>query len=155
MTKKLDLNKVVNLINNDDILSNFYAFEDDEPVDLVEPNIDSINETIEKYDKVYLELAIFYHDYEFGGEGVFSLDNSVEFEIEFEPYYERYNFEVAGFGIYINDKLDIKYGYSTTEAPPSGHGMGYTTFHDFDDTRDDDEVKKQMFKYLDGLDIWE
>ena len=40
--------------------------------------------------------------------------------------------------------LNVEYGYYTTEAPPSGHEMGHTTFHDFKDARDDDEIKSKI-----------
>lgn len=31
---------------------------------------------------------------------------------------------------------------------------GYITFHDFKDAREDDNVKKKIYKDLDELDIW-
>ena len=49
----------------------------------------------------------------------------------------------------------MEYGYYTLEAPPSGHGAGYSTFHNFKDARNDDEVKNEIYSLLDEAKIWE
>lgn len=119
-------------------------------------DLDSIKEELNCYGEITLQIGYFEYDEEFLGEPCFVFDdeNTVD-DLEDDEYYDRYKSEDAGYGISLDKDLNVEYGYYTTEAPPSGHGMGYTTYHDFKDARDDDEIKSEIYSLLDGSNIWE
>lgn len=66
---------------------------------------------------------------------------------------DKYHSSDAGFGIYVNHNLEVEYGYYVAESSKDGED-GYINFHDFKDAREDDNVKKKIYKDLDELDIW-
>ena len=156
MENKIDLEKLVKWID-DPFLSNSAAFDNDESVGLINKDLDSIKESLNKHEKIFLEIGYFGYDDETDPEEpyfIFDGDNIID-DWRDNEYYNKYKFLVAGYGIYLDKDLNVKYGYYTTEAPPSGHGMGYTTYHDFKDARDDDEIKSEIYSLLDGSNIWE
>lgn len=164
MDKKINLEKLKEYVGTDEMFFNHAAFKGDE-IEEFDPDSMDIEAALKKYDKLYLELGFFYHD-EWDDKGTFIIDDSIKVKVDYdeededewyvEPnYYEIYEYSVAGYGIYLNKNLEYEYAYSTTEPPAWGHGPGYTTFQDFRDAEDDDEIKKVIFKCLDESDIWD
>ena len=158
---EIDLEKLVKKIDNP-FLSNSVAFDNDKSVGFINKDFDSIKEALNKHDKIFLEIGYFGYDDEtypeepyfiFDGEHI--IDDWEDDEDEVDEYYDKYKFAVAGYGIYLDKDLNVEYGYYTTEAPPSGHGIGYTTYHDFKNARKFDEIKSEICSLLDGADIWE
>ena len=160
MENKIDLEKVVKWID-DPFLSNSVAFDNDNSVGFINKDLDSIKETLNTHDKIFLEIGFFGYDEDDAEEPYFIfdaehiIDDWEDDEDEADEYYDKYKFAVAGYGIYLDKDLNVEYGYYTTEAPPSGHGIGYTTYHDFKDARKFDEIKSEIYSLLDGADIWE
>ena len=157
-TKQLDLEKLEKLIQNVD-MGQFAAFEDDSVVDSIKPNLESIKKNLNEYDKVFLELGFWGYDDEFSDEPTYMIDGDpwdVTDEIdESDSYYDKYHYLVAGYGIFVDKDFNVEYGYYTTEAPPSGHGAGYNTIHDFKDAIEGDEIKEKIYSLLDKAKIWE
>ena len=71
-----------------------------------------------------------------------------------DPYYSRYHYLVAGYGIFVDKEFNVEYGYYVTEAPPSGHGAGYTTFYDFTDAREEDVLRDELISRINSSNIW-
>ena len=153
---KIDLEKVVKWID-DPFLSNSVAFDNNKSVGVINKNLDSIKEALNNHDKIFLEIGYFGYDDETNPEEPYFIFDGEDIIDDWKDnkYYDKYKFLVAGYGIYLDKDLNVEYGYYTTEAPSSGHGMGYTTYHDFKDTRDDDEIKSEIYSLLDGSNIWE
>lgn len=151
---KIDLEKVVKWID-EPFLSNCVAFDNDKSVGFINKDLDSIKEALNNHNKIFLEIGYFGYNDEFGKESAFIFDANESIDDLEDDYYDKYKFFVAGYGIYLDNDLNVEYGYYTTEAPPSGHGIGHTTFHDFKDAREDDEIKSKIYSLLDGADIWE
>ena len=59
-----------------------------------------------------------------------------------------YYYHAAGYGIFLDKEYNVEYGYYTTEAPPTGHGAGYTTFHDFKDSRENDFIGDKLIECI-------
>ena len=122
-------------------------------------DLNSIKEALNNYDKIFLDLGFFGYDGEENpDEPCFVFDGDYiinDWGDKSDEYYDKYKFAVAGYGIYLDKDLNVEYGYYTTEAPPSGHGMGYTTYHDFKNAKDDDRIKNEIYQLLDETDIWE
>ena len=156
-TKQLDLEKLEKVIQNVD-MGQFVAFEDDSVVDSIKPNLESIKKNLNEYDKVFLELGFWGYDDEFSDEPTYMIDGDpwdVTDEIdESDSYYDKYHYLVAGYGIFVDKDFNVEYGYYTTEAPPSGHGAGYTTFHDFKDAREEDAIRDELIIWIEMVDIW-
>ena len=156
-TKQLDLEKLEKVIQNVD-MGQFVAFEDDSVVDSIKPNLESIKKNLNEYDKVFLELGFWGYDDEFSDEPTYMIDGDpldVTDEIdESDSYYNKYHYHVAGYGIFVDKDLNVEYGYYTTEAPPSCHGAGYTTFHDFKDAREEDAIRDELIIWIEMVDIW-
>lgn len=131
----------------------FYAIEDDEPVEHIDGDLDSVQEALDNYGKVFLEIGYFSYNNEYETRLMFDGD---EFLIGLsDRYYDKYKFSVAGYGIFLDSDLNVECGYYTTEAPPSGHGAGYNTIHDFKDAIEGDEIKEKIYSLLDKAKIWE
>lgn len=153
-TKQLDLEKLEKVIQNVD-MGNFVAFEDDMAISYVNPNIKSIKENLNEHGKVFLEIGFWGYDDEYCDEPYFMIDgNSIEETGESDSYYNKYHYHVAGYGIYVDREYNVEFGYYTTEAPPSGHGAGYTTFHDFKDARENDFIRDKLIESINSTDIW-
>ncbi len=145
MQEEIDLEYFVSEISDPE-LGIFFAIEDDEPVKPIDGDLDSIQEALDNYGKVFLEI------------GYFSYDDAYEPRLMFEGdgdiigltdrYYDKYKFSVAGYGIFLDSELNVECGYYTTEAPSSGHGPGDTTIYDFKDAREDDVVKEKIYSLL-------
>lgn len=130
------------------------AFDDGGPVGLVGKDLASIKEALNNHNKIFVEIGFFmYHDVDFIEKPCFQF-----WEFEFvedvdDSYYDKYHSSDAGFGIYVNHNLEVEYGYYVAESSKDGED-GYIYFHDFKDAREDDNVKKKIYKDLDELDIW-
>ena len=145
MQDEIDLEYYVSEIS-DPSLGIFFAIEDDEPVKRIGGDLNSIQEALDNYGKVFLEIGYFSYDDVYETRLMFDGD---EFIIGLtDKYYDKYKFSVAGYGIFLDKKLNVECGYYTTEAPPSGHGAGFTTIHDFKDARKDDVIKEKIYSLL-------
>ena len=151
---EIDLEKLVDWIDNPD-LSTFVAFDGDEPVESINRDLDSIKEALNNHDKVFLEIGFYGYDDVYTDEPYFMFDANDGMDDLEDEYYDKYKFLVGGYGIYLDKDLNVEYGYYTTEAPPSGHGAGYTTIHDFKDAIEGDEIKEKIYSLLDEAKIWE
>lgn len=160
MENKIDLEKLVKWID-DPFLSNSVAFDNNKSVGFINKDLSSIKEALNNHDKIFLEIGYFGYDEEdaeepyfiFDGEHI--IDDWEDEEDKADGYYNKYKFAVAGYGIYLDKDLNVEYGYYTTEAPPSGHGAGYSTYHDFKDASKFDEIKSEICTLLDEANIWE
>ena len=156
-TKQLDLEKLVNVLQSVE-MGQFVAFEENSVVEYIEPNLKSIKENLNRYDKLFLEIGFWGYDDEYSDEPTYMIEGDpidVTDEIdESDSYYNKYHYLVAGYGIFVDKNFNVEYGYYTTEAPPSGHGAGYTTFHDFKDTREEDTIRDELISWIEISDIW-
>ena len=145
MPDKIDLEYYVSEIS-DPSLGIFFAIEDDEPVKRINEDLDSVQEALDNYGKVFIEIGYFSYNDEYETRLMFDGD---EFIIGLtDRYYDKYKFSLAGYGIFLDSDLNVECGYYTTEAPPSGHGPGDTTIHDFKDAEKDDVVKEHIYSLL-------
>ena len=145
MQDEIDLEYYVSAIS-DPIFGIFFAIEDDEPVERIGGDLDSVQEALDNYGKVFLEIGYFSYDGTYETSLMFD-GNEVIMGLA-DRYYDKYKFSLAGYGIFLDSDLNVECGYYTTEAPPSGHGAGYTTIHDFKDARKDDVVKEKIYSLL-------
>ena len=153
-TKQLDLEKLEKVIQNVD-MGQFVAFEDDIPAEEVDCNVDSIKKSLNEFGKIFLEIGFWGYDDEYGDEPYFMIDGDPIDEIdESDSYYEKYHYHVAGYGIFLDKEYNVENGYYTTAPPPTGHGMGYTTFHDFNDARENDFIRDKLIECINTTDIW-
>ena len=144
MQDEIDLEFYVSEIS-DTMLNVFFAIEDDEPVEHINNDLDSVQEALNNYGKVFLELGEFsYGEYD----SYFRFDDNEIITGLSDRYYDKYKFSLAGYGIFIDSDLNVEGGYYTVEAPPSGHGPGYTSIHDFKDARKDDAIKEKVYSLL-------
>ena len=153
LKKEIDLEKLADAIDDYD-LSTFVAFDDDTPVESINRDLDSIKEALKNHDKIFLEIGFYGYDDEYSDEPYFMFDANESMDDLEDDYYDKYKFMVAGYGIYLDKDLNVEYGYYTTEAPPSGHGAGYTTIHDFKDAIEGDKIKEKISSLIDDSDIW-
>ena len=126
---------------------------------------DSLDAMIPDYDDVEIDVVedgdddIYSDEYEstddeYSDEPCFMINGS-DIEIDgTDSYYSQYHYLVAGYGIFVDKELNVGYGYYTTEAPPTGHGAGYTTFHDFTDAREEDVLRDELISRIDASNIW-
>ena len=150
MKKQIDLEYYISQIS-DPKFGIFYAIEDDEYVKRINGDLDSVQEALDNYGKVFLEIGYFSYNDEYETRLMFNGD---EFIIGLsDRYYDKYKFSVAGYGIFLDSDLNVECGYYTTEAPPSGHGPGDTTIYDFKDTEKDDVVKEHIYSLLSWIGI--
>lgn len=134
------------------------AIDDDGFFESIDDELDSIEEALNNYGKVFLPFGDFsYSDY--NKCFIFNIDSSYREDIydidDDDGYYDKYKFSLAGYGIYVDKELNVEYGYYTIQAPPSGHGPGYTTLHDFKDAIEGDKIKEKIYSLLDAEDIWD
>ena len=145
MQDEIDLEYYVSEIS-DPMSGIFYAIEDDEPVERIDGDLDSVQEALDNYGKVFLEIGYFSYNDEYETRLMFDGD---EFIIGLsDRYYDKYKFSLAGYGIFLDSDLNVECGYYTTEAPPSGHGPGDITIYDFKDAEKDDLVKEHIYSLL-------
>lgn len=147
---KIDLEKVVKRMDYNSI-----AFDNGKPVEAINDDLNSVKEALNNHDKIFLDLGFFGYEDEFGPCFIFNGDDIIDWEDNGDEYYDKYKFSVAGYGIFLDKDLNVEYGYYTTEAPPSGHGAGDTTIHDFKDAIDGDKIKEKIYSLLDAANIWE
>ena len=145
MQDEIDLEDYVSGIS-DSMLGIFFAIEDDEPVKRIGGDLESIQEALDSYGKVFLEMGYFSYDDAYETHLMFD-GNEVVIGLT-DRYYDKYKFSLAGYGIFLDSDLNVECGYYTTEAPPSGHGPGDTTIYDFKDAREDDVVKEKIYSLL-------
>ena len=152
---KCDFEKLAKLINWGNV-SIFGAFDGNDSVRLGNLDLDSFKEALNASEKIFLQIGSFKYD-ESQDEPcfIFDEDNIID-ELEYiDECYEKYKSDRdAGYGIYLDRDLNVEYGYYTTEAPPSGHGAGYTTIHDFKDAIEGDKIKEKISSLIDDSDIW-
>ncbi len=166
MTYEIDLEKLVEEFKRLESMNNQHeaiAFDNGEISDLEDNHLDSIKDTLSKYDKIYVPLGFFgYNDqfYEDKPYFVFGLDCIDDEAIEDpngdleDSYYDKYRYLIAGYGIYVDSDLNVEYGYYTVEPPASGHGCGYYSYNDFKDAIEDDIIKDEIESRVDSRDIW-
>ena len=147
---KCDLEKLAKLINWGNV-SIFGASNGNSPVYLGNLDFDSFKEVLNDYDKIFLELGDFSYssddsDILIDAHNDWLTSYDVISDIE-NGYYDKYKFEVGGYGIYLDKDLNVEYGYYVDR-------FNYTDFHDFENARDDDKVKNEIYSILDKLDIW-
>ncbi len=156
-TKQIDWDKLEKVIQNVDT-GQSVAFKENDIVD-VEPNLESIKKNLNESDELFLDLGCWGYDDEFSEEPTYMIDTvyiDLTGEIdEYDSYYDKYHFPIGGYGIFVDNYYNIKFGYYTIEAPASGHGAGNTTFHDFKDAREDDVIKNKLTACIEMADIWE
>lgn len=157
MQKSIDVIEYLDeIIGNIDetLLSTSTAFDDDEPTESINNDLNSLKEALKEHDKIFLAMGDFGYDdyYEDEPSFIFGEDDVLETSEFADEYYDKYKFSVAGYGIYLDKDLNIEYGYFTIAPPPSGHGPGDTTFHDFKDAKDDDIIKAKIYYELRGYD---
>ena len=147
-----ELMEYLNLVIDDideTLLSTSTAFDNDEPEESINNDLNSLKEALDKHEKIFLAIGDFgYDDYDEEPYFIFGGDDILETSEFDDEYYDKYKFSLAGYGIYLDKDLNVEYGYFTIEAPPSGHGMGYTTFHDFKDAKDGDIIKEKIYSEL-------
>ena len=149
---KCDLEKLVKLINWGNV-SIFGAFDWKTPVSLGNLDSDSFKEALNNYDEIFLELGDFSYSSEYGSILIETHDNRLNKYEEIYDIKSEYEYEIMGYGIYLDKDLNVEYGYYTNKYSP--YTQEYNkTFHDFEDARDDDEVKNKIYSILDELDIW-
>lgn len=132
-------------------LSGPVAFDDGEPTEVMDKDFDVVKEALDKHDKIFMPLGDF--GYDVFDEPCFtfdfdSIDREEIYDFEDDGYYDKYKFELAGYGIYIDKEKNVEYGYFTIAPPPTGHGPGITTFHDFKDAKDGDIIKEKIYAQL-------
>ena len=165
MAYEIDLEKLVKEFKKLKSMDRSYeaiAFDNDETSWLKDTDLDSINDTLSKHDKIYLELGHFGYDDEYCEDepyfafGLVGVDEIIEdCDEDFkDSYYDKYKYFVAGYGIYVDSDLNTEYGYHTTEPPACGHGCGYDSYYDFKDARADDIIRDEIESRLDSRDIW-
>lgn len=162
---EIDLEKLVKEFKKLKLRDRTYeavAFDDDKTFWLEDKDLDSIEDTLSKHDKIYLELGHFGYDdqycedepyFAFGLDCVDEIIEDPDGELE-DSYYDQYKFFVAGYGIYVDSDLNAEYGYHTTEPPACGHGCGYDTYNDFKDASTDDIIRDEIESRVDDRDIW-
>lgn len=141
--------------NDGTLLSTPMAFDNNEPTESINYHLYSIKEALDKHDKIFLPMGNFSYDDFYDEEPgfIFGEDEILE-DLELgDQYYDKYKFSLAGYGIYLDKNLNLECGYFTIEAPPSGHGAGYTTFHDFKDAKDGDIIKEKVGSEIDYV-LW-
>ena len=144
MREEIDLEYYVSEIS-DTMLDVFFAIEDDKPVEHIDNDLNSVQEALDNYGKVFLELGDFSYDWY---DSYFMFDDDEIITGLTDIYYDKYKFSLAGYGIFLDSDLNVEGGYYTVEAPPSGHGPGYTAIHDFKDARKDDAIKEKIYSLL-------
>ena len=96
MQDEIDLEYYVSAIS-DPIFGIFFAIEDDEPVKRINGDLDSVQEALDNYGKVFLEIGYFSYNDEYETRLMFNGD---EFIIGLsDRYYDKYKFSVAGYGM--------------------------------------------------------
>ena len=125
------------------------GFDDDIEFNL-QPDDDSLEESLNKYDKVFIQLGYWGYEYETSSY-IFDEEAIDTSDIDSDSYYERYHYSLAGYGIFLDKNFDYEYGYLTEERPCCGHGPGIKKFHDFKDTRKDDEIRDIIIEASDGI----
>ena len=102
-----------------------------------------------------LDWNILYDD-EFGKESAFIFDANEGIDDLEDDYYNKYKFFVAGYGIYLDNDLNVEYGYVTNDI--TGNIINTVpvdnTYHDFNDARDGDRIKEHICSLINSADIW-
>lgn len=166
MAMEIDLEKLVKEFKNLELMNDQHkviAFDNGEISDLEDNHLDSIKDTLSKHDKIYVPLGFFGYDDQFYEDKpyfAFGLDCIGDESIEdpnddFEEiYYDKYKYLMGGYGIYVDNDLNVEYGCYTVEPPACGHGCGYYSYNDFKDAREDDRIRDEIESRVDSRDIW-
>ena len=173
LQKIIDLDKVVKMIDDSNI-SLLVAFDNNKPAQVINNDLNSIKNALNNYAKIFLGFGFIY---DVNGPcfaiETYDIKNSDTHTITLEgkerklllikskiihnlndEYYDKYKYPVEGYGIYLDNDLNVEYGYYTIEDPASDYVTNSITFHDFKDAIDEDLVKKTIYSSLNHADIW-
>ena len=172
MQKIIDLNKLVKIMDVC-LTSTLVAFDNDKPITEINKDLNSIKIALNNYTKIFLGFGFFSngdqpsfiietYDIKNSGEHTLTIDKErkillIESKIIHnlnDEYYDRYKYSLAGYGIYLDNDLNVEYGYYTIEGPASDYETSSRTFHDFKDAIDGDLIKEAIFSSLNHADIW-
>ena len=153
---RCDLEKLDKLINWENV-SIFGSIDGKNPVSLGNLDLPSFKEALNNYDKIFLEIGDFSYSIEdsdilIDAHSGWLTNYDTISDIE-SGYYDKYKSEIGGYGFYLDKDLNVEYGWYTEEYSFQDN-KNYAVFHDFEDARDDDEVKNKIYSILDKLDIW-
>ena len=179
MQKIIDLDKLVKKIDNL-YYTSIEAFYKGRPRNPICKDLDSINEALYIYGKVFIQLGFFiYEDSKFIFddpyviEGIKYNENFRKSQISIiistsenldDEYYDKYRhvnyrihkYPVAGYGIFLDNDLNVEYGYVTNDI--TGNIINTVpvdnTYHDFNDARDGDRIKEHICSLINSADIW-
>ena len=155
------------------LTSTLVAFDNDKPITEINKDLNSIKIALNNYTKIFLGFGFFSngdqpsfiietYDIKNSGEHTLTIDKErkillIESKIIHnlnDEYYDRYKYSLAGYGIYLDNDLNVEYGYYTIEGPASDYETSSRTFHDFKDAIDGDLIKEAIFSSLNHADIW-
>ncbi len=160
MQNLIDVIKYLELIGffenegaDETLLSTSAAFDNGVCTDSIDNDSNSLLKALDEHDKIFIARGVFGYEDHDGPCFRFGEYYSIEDSKFADQYYDKYKFSLAGYGIYLDKNINIEPGYFTIEAPPSGHGPGGTTFHDFKDAKEEDIIKEQADSDIDYL--WE
>lgn len=144
---KCDLEKLVEWINENSCASIFAGLNDVDPIEVSNTDLNSIKKVLNNHDKIFVEIGDCGYFYEYSG---LLLDtNDVIGGLKYE-YYDKYNYEHIGYGIYLDKDLNVEYGYYVNEFSRVDCN-DHKIFHNFEDARDDDEVKIKLCRIIDQI----
>lgn len=183
MQKIIDLDKLVKKIDNLYYRS-IVAFYKDKPVKSIVNDLNSIKEALNNYGKLFIQFGFFIYedphfifDDPYVLEGIKYTNNFHQTQISTiistsenlnDEYYDKYKYHeirygsdkyeplVAGYGIYLDNDLNVEYGYITAHysASPINTSFVDRTYHDFKDARDGDRIKEHICSLINRADIW-
>ena len=183
LQKIIDLDKLVKKIDNLYYRS-IVAFYKDKPVNSIVNDLNSIKEALNNYGKLFIQFGFFiYEDSHFIFDDPYVLEG-IKYNSNFhqtqistiistsenlnDEYYDKYKYSevrfgndeynhfVAGYGIYLDNDLNVEYGYITANysASPINTTIVDRTYHDFKDARDGDRIKEHISSLINREDIW-
>lgn len=181
LQKIIDLDKLVKKIDN---LYNrsIVAFYEDKPVKSIVNDLNSIKDALNNYGKLFIQFGFFiYEDSNFIFDDHYVLEG-IKYNSNFhqtqistiistsenlnDEYYDKYKYPkdvigdykhfVAGYGIYLDNDLNIESGYVTAKysESPINSNIVDCTYHDFKDARDGDRIKEHIGSLINRADIW-
>lgn len=143
---KCDLEKLVEWVN-DQYASIFVEFDSLDPTEVSNTDLNSIKKVLNNHDKIFVEIGNCSHCSEYSGLLVDTKDIIGGLKYE---YYDKYISENIGYGIYLDKDLNVEYGYYMDEFSRLDNNY-HKIFHDFEDARDDDEVKIKLCHIMDQI----
>lgn len=143
-----------NMPPDETLLSTSKAFDNTGRVKSIKNDSNSLKEALDEYDKIFMAQGVFSYDDNYESCFIFDEYDVLETSELDDEYYDKYKFQLAGYGFYIDKYLNLEPGYFTIEAPPSGHGPGGTTFDNLKDAKEGDIIKEKINSLID-YDLWE